>query len=84
MTYSYRVAITTASNSPVVINEFMASNTSTIADPQGEYDDWIELRNVTDSPVSLTGRYLSDEPNNPRKWHLQFVCRLKPVSATVH
>jgi hypothetical protein len=46
----------------------MASNTSTIADPQGEYDDWIELRNVTDSAVSLTGRYLSDEPNNPRKW----------------
>ncbi|MFO1514034.1 MAG: CotH kinase family protein, partial [Verrucomicrobiota bacterium] len=67
-TYSYRVAITTASNSPLVINEFMASNTSTIADPQGEYDDWIELRNVTDSAVSLTGRYLSDEPNNPRKW----------------
>ena len=68
VTYSYRVAITSASNSPLVINEFMASNTSTIADPQGEYDDWIELRNVTDSAVSLTGRYLSDEPNNPRKW----------------
>lgn len=67
-TYSYRVAVTSASNSPVVINEFMASNTSTLADPQGEYDDWIELRNVTDSAVSLTGRYLSDEPNNPRKW----------------
>jgi len=67
-THSYRVLITTASNSPVIINEFMASNTSTIADPQGEFDDWIELRNVTESPVSLTGRYLSDEPNNPRKW----------------
>jgi hypothetical protein len=46
----------------------MASNTSTLADPQGEYDDWIELRNVTDHEVDLTGRYLSDEPNNPRKW----------------
>jgi hypothetical protein len=68
MTYDYRVAITTASSSPVVINEFMASNTNTLADPQGEYDDWIELRNVTDSAVDLTGHYLSDEPNNPRKW----------------
>ena len=67
-THSYRVAVTTANNSPVFINEFMASNTSTLADPQGEFDDWIELRNITDSPVSLTGRYLSDEPNNPRKW----------------
>jgi len=67
-TYGYRVSITATSNSPVVINEFMASNTGTLADPQGEFDDWIELRNVTDSAVSLTGRYLSDEPNNPRKW----------------
>jgi hypothetical protein len=67
-TYSYRVAVTTATNSPVIINEVMASNTSTLADPQGEFDDWIELRNVTDQDVDLTGRYLSDEPNNPRKW----------------
>lgn len=34
----------------------------------GEYDDWLELRNLTDQAVHLTGRYLSDEPNNPRKW----------------
>jgi hypothetical protein len=67
-TYSYRVAVTTASNSPVVINEVMASNTSTLADPQGEFDDWIELHNIADQDVDLTGRYLSDEPNNPRKW----------------
>lgn len=67
-TYNYRVSVTSASNSPVILNEFMASNTSTLADPQGEYDDWIELHNVTDSAVNLTGRYLSDEPNNPRKW----------------
>lgn len=67
-TFSYRVAVTTASNSPVVINELMASNTGTLADPQGEFDDWIELRNLTDQPLDLTGHYLSDEPNNPRKW----------------
>ena len=52
----------------MVINEFMASNLSTIADPQGEFEDWIELRNLTGSPVDLTGRYLSDEPGTPRKW----------------
>ena len=67
-TFSYRVAVTTASSTPVVLNEIMAENLSTVADPQGEYDDWIELRNVTDSEVDLTGHYLSDEPNNPRKW----------------
>jgi hypothetical protein len=67
-TCSYRVALTTAASSPVVINELMASNTTALADPQGEYDDWLELRNLTDQLVDLTGRYLSDEPNNPRKW----------------
>ncbi|MBI4327610.1 MAG: lamin tail domain-containing protein, partial [Chloroflexi bacterium] len=67
-TYSYRVAITTARYTPVLINEFMASNTGTLADPQGEFDDWIELHNVTDQEVDLTGHYLSDEPTNPRKW----------------
>jgi spore coat protein CotH len=67
-TYSYRVAITTATNTPVIINEFMASNDGTRADPQGEYDDWIEFHNLTDQDVDLTGRYLSDEPNHPRKW----------------
>jgi hypothetical protein len=67
-TYSYRVALTLAANTPVVINELMAANKKTLADPQGEYDDWIELRNVTDQEVDLTGRYLTDEPVNPRKW----------------
>jgi hypothetical protein len=67
-TYSYRVKITLAPNSAVVINEIMASNTQTLADPQGEFDDWIELRNVTDREVDLTGRYLSDDPTKPRKW----------------
>jgi hypothetical protein len=67
-THSYRVAITTVTNSPVVLNEIMADNLTTAADPQGEYEDWIELRNLADEPVDLTGRYLSDDGNNPRKW----------------
>ena len=67
-TYSYRVALTTAPQTPVVINELMADNQAALADPQGEYDDWIELHNVTTTEVDLTGHYLSDEPNNPRKW----------------
>ena len=64
----YRVGLTNAANSPVIINEILAANASTLADDQGEYDDWIELHNVTDQEVDLTGRYLSDEPHNPRKW----------------
>jgi hypothetical protein len=67
-THAYFVRVTSATNSPVILNEVQASNSSTLADPQGEYDDWIELRNLTDQDVDLTGRYLSDEANNPQKW----------------
>jgi hypothetical protein len=66
--YSYRVGLVSAPSTPVVINEVMASNAGTIADPQGEFDDWIELHNVTDTEVDMSGWHLSDEPNNPRKW----------------
>jgi hypothetical protein len=75
-TYSYRVALTTALGTPVVINEFMASNSRTLADPQGDFDDWVELRNVSDHEIDLTGHYLSDEPNNPRKWQFPAFTRI--------
>ena len=52
----------------VVINELMADNDNTIADPQGDYDDWLELHNRTDSTVMLTGMYLSDKEDEPTKW----------------
>ena len=52
----------------VVINELMADNDNIIADPQGDYDDWLELHNLTDSPVTLTGMYLSDKEDEPTKW----------------
>ena len=54
--------------SPVVINELMADNDNIIEDPQGDYDDWLELHNLTDSLVILTGIYLSDKEDNPTKW----------------
>lgn len=67
-TYSYRVGLAPGSYSAVLINELMADNSRTYQDPQGEYDDWIELRNLTDQDLDLTGLYLTDKPENPRKW----------------
>jgi hypothetical protein len=53
---------------PVVINELMASNRSTIRDETGEYADWVELYNRGAETVSLDGLYLSDAPATPRRW----------------
>jgi hypothetical protein len=44
----------------LVINELMASNTSTVADEAGDYDDWIEVLNRGDTPLDLAGVGLSD------------------------
>ena len=50
------------------INEILASNTVVNADPQGEFDDWIEIYNAGDAPVDLAGMYLTDDPAEPTKW----------------
>ncbi|MFO7674852.1 MAG: CotH kinase family protein [bacterium] len=52
----------------VVINELMALNETTVRDPAGEYEDWVELYNNSTVPVALRGWYLSDDTANPTKW----------------
>ncbi len=54
----------------VVINEFMASNSSTIADELGEYDDWVEFYNTGSTSIDMGGLYVSDDPTNPTKWQI--------------
>lgn len=44
----------------VVISEFMASNTTTLFDENGEASDWIELWNRSSEPVDLVGWHLAD------------------------
>lgn len=52
----------------VVVNELMASNSRTIADEAGQFDDWIELYNAGNSDVNLGGMYLTDDPNLRSRW----------------
>ncbi|RMG87567.1 MAG: hypothetical protein D6714_02110, partial [Bacteroidetes bacterium] len=68
--YDCSNALTNLAFRDVVINELMASNDedSGIADPAGEYDDWIELYNNTSQTIDLASFYLSDDPAEPKKW----------------
>lgn len=55
-------------NEGLVISEVMPSNTQTIQDPQGDFDDWIEIHNTTRAPIDLSDYFLSDNPSRPLKW----------------
>lgn len=52
----------------IVINEFMASNTTYMQNEYGQFEDWIELYNNTNDTVDLNGMYLSDTYANPQKF----------------
>lgn len=56
------------SDSPLVINELMASNSSTIADEGGAFADWLEIYNPSDAPISLNGYFLTDNLTIKNKW----------------
>jgi hypothetical protein len=76
---AYRIGSPFADSSPVVINELMALNSRSIPDPQGEYDDWFELHNTSSSEVDLSGMYLTDRQDNPRKWAIPQGTTIPPL-----
>lgn len=55
-------------SSPVVISEFVASNTAGLEDIDGETSDWIELHNRGTTAVSLSGWCLTDDPRRLERW----------------
>ncbi len=57
-----------AASASIFINEWMAANSQSIADPaDGRSDDWVELFNSGAAPVDLGGYSLSDSTAEPRK-----------------
>lgn len=62
-------AVHISGQTTVVINEFLASNVSTNkSTTYGEYADWIELVNLSNTSIDLSGYYLTDDPNEKTKW----------------
>ena len=67
---SYSIGSANAVETTLVINEFMASNNTSIQDPQGQYDDWIEIHNYGLEAVDIGGMYLTDNLSAPTKWRI--------------
>ena len=68
--YQYYTIQTTIQQGDLVINELMSNNISTVTDNSGKYEDWIELYNTTNAPVSTAGLFLTDTAGILHKWEL--------------
>jgi hypothetical protein len=64
------LSISSALSAQLTVNEIMASNSSIIADNNGEYDDWIEIYNAGSVSINLADYYLTDDPSNLTKWKI--------------
>ncbi|MCP4123912.1 MAG: hypothetical protein GY751_19360 [Bacteroidetes bacterium] len=52
------------------INEFMASNITTIEDDFNEFDDWVEIFNGGSTVNDVGGLYITDNLGNLLKWRI--------------
>jgi hypothetical protein len=66
--HSLTITIPFCNIGDILINEIVASNSTSAYDSNGENDDWVELFNTTSSAIDLSGMYLSDDPINLMKW----------------
>ncbi|MFO7631517.1 MAG: FG-GAP-like repeat-containing protein, partial [Caldilinea sp.] len=57
---------------PIMINEIMADNRTTLEDPDEplEYPDWFELYNASNLSIDMGGMYLTDDPTDLRKYRI--------------
>jgi len=52
----------------LTLNELLASNSTSLSDEAGEFDDWLEIYNPTGADLNLSTLYLTDNPNILDKW----------------
>ncbi|HEU5124804.1 MAG TPA: lamin tail domain-containing protein [Verrucomicrobiae bacterium] len=62
------VAATLPEFPPLWLNEVQPNNITGPINNAGAHTPWVELRNASSDPVSLSGFYLSDSYANPIKW----------------
>ncbi|MBM3846147.1 MAG: hypothetical protein FJ405_07675, partial [Verrucomicrobia bacterium] len=60
--------VITRSQAQFIITEFMAANSSTLADDDGDFEDWIEIHNNSTTNANLEAWILTDDSNDPTKW----------------
>lgn len=57
-------------SSDLIISEVMPSNAKYMIQDDGEYYDWVELKNVSENSIQLSNYALSNDPNELHKYNL--------------
>jgi hypothetical protein len=57
-----------AAGETMILSEVMADNETTLSDNFGEFSDWIEIKNLGDTPCHLKGWFLTDNKKVLNKW----------------
>ena len=65
---AFRATLTVSG--PLIISEVMPSNCSYLMQSDGEYYDWVELKNISEEPVDLSRYSLSNDPGDLDKFPL--------------
>ena len=66
----------------LIISEVMPSNCMYLQQADGEFYDWVELKNTSEIKIDLSGYALSDDPDDPDKFQLPAV-ELEPGQCIV-
>ncbi len=84
------------STAQIEINEVMTSNKGAVPDETGDFPDWIEIYNTTDSALDISGYGLSDDLLSAAKWtfpegsvieangYLVVFCSGEPTRGSMH
>jgi hypothetical protein len=63
-----RLEVRLALAGDLVISEFMAANSNSLQDADGDRSDWIEIHNPTTATIDLADWNLTDNAARPSKW----------------
>jgi hypothetical protein len=65
---SYLAILLSPALAQVDLSELSQTNMAVIADEDGDYSDWLEIRNNGPSPANIGGYGITNDPLVPFKW----------------
>ena len=68
--YEFYEHVLPINNGNIVINELLAINDNVVQSEYGEFADWIELHNNTNSTIATNDLFITDDTINLQKWRL--------------